>query len=311
MNCCTLKIEMDKMRKRSGQTRDLFSELEEARSEIKILKEIVESMEKEEDKIYSKLQVENEELKQKISNLLRCDDCGINFNEKTLMKKHNEIIHLPQKSFNFKCNVCDMNFDTKENLKAHTKNEHRSKRYMEDILRKENQILAQVSAQKIKLHKSLFKLKQKEEMQRLNCSCRGFCRIVHAKYRWIPSQSNILHEMLNSTNPQTSRPGIKFNCDECDRDFNSEEILKTHLKSKHESDSRFNCHDCDQRFDRDEDLQCHSKKDHVENSDDTYECKCQLCEKTFPNEDSLLNHMEEHHEKSVLEKTFFNPSASL
>ena len=118
-------------------------------------------MEKEEKKIYSKLQVENEELKQKVSDLLRCDDCWINFNEKTLLKSS----HLPKKSFNFKCYVSDMNFDTKGHLKAHTTNEHKK-----DILRKQNCIVAQVSAQKIKLHESLYKLKQKEEWQKLNCS---------------------------------------------------------------------------------------------------------------------------------------------
>ena len=61
---------MDKIRKRNGQNHDLISELEEAKSEIKILKDIVNYMEKDEEKIYIKLQKENEKLKLRIQNLL-------------------------------------------------------------------------------------------------------------------------------------------------------------------------------------------------------------------------------------------------
>ena len=123
---------------------------------------------------------------------------------------------------------------------------------------------------------------------------------------------------MKSTNQPSSGPGTKFKCDE------------------HESDQVFQCHDCERRFDRDEDLQCHRKTDHLMNIDETYKChicvlefigaeifklhhdtfhttnldiQCQQCEKTFRNKDSLLNHMEEHQESGVLEKTFFNPSA--
>ena len=38
---------------------------------------------------------------------------------------------------------------------------------------------------------------------------------------------------------------------------------------------------------------------------------CQQCETIFPNKEELSNHMGECHEGSVMEKTFFNPSASL
>ena len=55
------------MRKRNGQIKDIHSEMEEAESKIKILKDIVVSLENDEDKIYSMLQVETDKLQLKIN----------------------------------------------------------------------------------------------------------------------------------------------------------------------------------------------------------------------------------------------------
>ena len=310
---------------------------EDTKSEINNLKDMINNIEKDADVDINDLKTENLNLQLQIKDLLKCGDCDLSFDDKTLLKKHILSSHLQKKTVDFKCNECDLNLDTRGNLKAHIAKEHTVKRCIQDILRKEESILVQISEQKIKLYDSLYILKQKEERQKLYCSCRGrFCRIAHSKYRWIPSQSDILLIKLKSTNQQSSEPGTNLKYYEHEEESNIEDIFKRHSNSKHESDQVFQCHDCERRFDRDEDLQCHRKTDHLLNIDETYKChicesefigaeifklhhdtfhptnldiQCQQCEKTFRNKDSLLNHMEEHQESGVLENTFFNPSA--
>ena len=51
-------------------------------------------------------------------------------------------------------------------------------------------------------------------------------------------------------------------------------------------------------------LENHTRRAHGSKS------RCQPCDKTFLDEEDLMSHMKEHHEKSRLENTFFNPYAS-
>ena len=55
-----------------------------------------------------------------------------------------------------------------------------------------------------------------------------------------------------------------------------------------------------------EDLKKHNETCHAAKLD----FWCKLCEKAFLTGDDLMDHIEEYHEKNVLEKTFFNPSAA-
>ena len=61
---------MDHKRNRIGQDKSLNREPEEAESEIKILKDTVDFMEKDEEKICHKLEEENKKLKLYIQSLL-------------------------------------------------------------------------------------------------------------------------------------------------------------------------------------------------------------------------------------------------
>ena len=59
-------------RKGTGHQKRSMSELED---EIKILNDIIDSDRKEAEELFNKLQVENDNLKTKIRNLLKCDEC--------------------------------------------------------------------------------------------------------------------------------------------------------------------------------------------------------------------------------------------
>ena len=71
-------------------------------------------------------------------------------------------------------------------------------------------------------------------------------------------------------------------------------------------DQKYECKMCDTEFVGKETFKVHNNTCHTINLD----FQCQQCQKTWPNGDNLNNHIEECPEKSALEKTFFNPSAS-
>ena len=84
--------------------------------------------------------------------------------------------------------------------------------------------------------------------------------------------------------------------------------LQSHIETVHVENinQMYECKICDKEFVQEEILKLHNETCHTTNVD----FQCQHCDETFPTNDNLLNHMEEHHERGLLEKTFFNPSAS-
>ena len=120
---------------------------------------------------------------------------------------------------------------------------------MERILNKENEIKAQLLEQKAILYESLYILKEKEEMKKHKCFCRGlFCRIMNSRYRWSPSQSDTLLNKIKTLNSQTiNKLKIQFECCECKVEFGDEGVLKNHKLSNHEPDY-FECNECDDKF---------------------------------------------------------------
>ena len=209
---------------------------------------------------------------------MKCDKCGEGFKEKDILQHHNGSKHLIEEASPFKCNECEYEIIAKDDLKTHISTEHTRKINMLEILKKERQIQEQVSQQKINLYESLYKLKQKEERKKFTCSCRGqHCRINHFKYRWTASKSDDLVNRLKTT---TSSDYNVINCNKCDQRFVKEEDLKLHITTNHKA-------------------KLHRSK-----------FACQPCEQSFLNEDNLMSHIDDHHERSPLEATFFNPSAS-
>ena len=63
------------------------------------------------------------------------------------------------------------------------------------------------------------------------------------------------------------------------------------------------CHQCDEKLQDEYSLSQHIKTKHW------VQIMCQLCDETFKSEENLMNHIDMDHPKSVLERTFLNPSA--
>ena len=86
--------------------------------------------------------------------------------------------------------------------------------------------------------------------------------------------------------------------------MNNSETLKRHNETDHKKSNSFICQECDLNFPQNKALENHTRRAHGS------KFGCQPCDQTFLDEEKLISHMNEHHEKNLLENTFFNPSAS-
>ena len=100
-------------------------------------------------------------------------------------------------------------------------NKGHRKGYIEQILKKEKRLKAQVLKQKIYSYDSLYQLKHKEGRQRQKCFCKGGnCSISHSRYRWTVSRSDTLLKKLKLMDSNESNESKrKFKCDKCEIEF--------------------------------------------------------------------------------------------
>ena len=116
-------------------------------------------MEKDEEKIYYKLQAENEKLNLQIQNLLKCDKCSECFNDKYQIKVHILSNHLVKV---VNCNICGNKFDTKDDLKVHVTKRHSNENRKLELKEKQHQLLLSITKSKHKLFQDLLTLNDKE-----------------------------------------------------------------------------------------------------------------------------------------------------
>ena len=217
----SLKDRVKSLEKEIAQSRTAGKntpDLQDIESQNKHLKEVIKSKEIYEDKHFIELKDSNKNLKLQVENLLQCNDCENIFRDKAQIYNHIKSEHSVRNVLDFKCDNCDNEFAGQSYLRDHLGKEHPMTRVKEikckgsdrklqlmsemekqkrkghinssreDILKKENEILKKITTQKINIVNSIHKLKQKEEKQKENCSCRGFCRILHSRFRWKTSK---------------------------------------------------------------------------------------------------------------------------
>ena len=340
---------MEQMRKRSGQIEDINSEMEEAKSEIKILKDIIDFMEKDEEKIYHKLEEENKKLKLQIQNLLKCDECDEQLNDKASLKMHNFANHSGKI---FKCNICGESFSVKGDLARHITEHHRKVR-KDKLLEKMNELDIQINIQKKDIFNAILQLKKKEIKENGACYSKGrFCPINHSRFRWTVAKSDSFLYKLNSQNKMFSchKCGIKFEdnidvvshmktvhpqmfkCKQCQKRFREEVNMKNHMENEHEV--KILCQECNKTFKSNQTLRSHIETVHSNDSlkeDESNESsilksfesvseeeilnheadyECNICDGEFIDAETLEHHNDTHHKTRQHEITFFNPSAS-
>ena len=173
-------------------------------------------------------------LEAKVCEILTCDMCEETLGSNVELQRHIKAYHKQnvRESKTIKCKVCGKPFKTKGDLERHTIQKHLSIKIKEDLLMKEIKLATDIFQQKERIHKDIFKLRQKYLLSRGQCFCKGKCYINHFKYRWTNgiSASNLEHLY-------TKISERKFNCNVCD--FSSSDLndLQKHKVNVHKGKS--------------------------------------------------------------------------
>jgi hypothetical protein len=210
---------------------------------------------KEQEAALELLRIENEKLKQKSNDLI--DELLVKKKEVLDLEENNEKTKLKNSSSSlkdelqqiemFECETCSLNFETHLELRKHIKTLHSEKLNLRIVsLSKLNTMEVKLSEQKIKLTSSLLELKNKEVKERLNCRCKGYCRIYHEKHNFVKFKSDELIERLKifseinliGKSPKDTFLGAFkkcYTCNKCEETFPKQGDLKRHKKTKHNS----------------------------------------------------------------------------
>ena len=239
--------------------------------------------------------MKNEGLESLIKSLLACDQCGETFDDKNAMKHHLLTNHSQD---NFKCDLCEKDLETLDNLKEHITFEHRINTRKENLWRRLDDLMTKTTKQKVKLHESIYKLKQRELQVRSTCFCKGLCLINHQKFRWISPKSDNFFKQTNLNN-HTKVFKNKFQCSKCEKIFQEEESLKKHVSLYCDTSVKDQCSQCGNSFDDAMDFECHMKIVHISVSDQTkFAYLCKICDGEFDGEKDLEYHNKIHHQQN-------------
>ena len=332
----TLRKELDELKS--------VGHIETLKAENMVLKEKIKSQKEEDEIVSNSLKAENKNLEIKMKNLLKCDDCDIQFDRKSSLKDHILSNHVAKE---LSCNECVKNFKVKQPLLDHVIKEQSSKSKRFDLQKRLHDLTNRITDQRINLHKDLFKLKQKDLMEKGKCNCQGkFCKINHSRFRWTMSKADGFFSRLILISPEylnNNASGSNFHqCDKCEIICKNMEGMKTHNEINHSqndfSDAQesilgsfsYECEMCEEILDDTDNLQKHIETEHTQHfkcklcdhefskdislgnhieSEHVTTHKCQQCEMTFMREKNLEIHIKTDHADNLLESTFFNPSA--
>ena len=291
----TLRKELDEVK--SG------GHIESLKSENKALKEKLESWEKEDERISNCLKTENNNLQLKITDLLKCNECDVKFDEKSsmmehILSNHSRVIfkcgqcdkHFPDRGLlkrhatanhvaeNLSCSKCEKNFEMKQTLFEHVIREHSSK-LKNNLQKRLNELTKKITDQRIKLHEDLFTLKHKDMKKKGNCNCKGkFCKINHSRFRWTMSKADDFFSKLILILPEYQNSEATASLpDQCDKGGKMCENIEG-MKTLNEKD--------------------HAPNDVSETQESilgSFSYDCELCEQVMDDTNDLQNHIETQH----------------
>ena len=133
------------------------NDLIRANTEIKELKEVMESMGEDSNKIFNELRDKNKNLQMQLISILKCDDCGTTCESKEQMMMH---MTSHQGVKEFVCSECGKIFNTISELDTHA-NEQQTKRLSKaKFFNREIELRRKISEQRYKLNKDLIKLRK-------------------------------------------------------------------------------------------------------------------------------------------------------
>ena len=245
------------------------------------------------------LTIETKRLEEVINSLRKCDQCDKQFDEKDSLKRH---IHMKHNGKEFKCNNCEKHFKTNHSMQQHINSKHVLISNEIEVLRKEASLILNISEQRKKLHKTLYRMKQKEITMGSKCLCKGYCKINHSKHRYIQSKADKIFNKFASiiiTDTEKSQSDIEHKCHKCDARFHYKSELRRHVDMNHKANKNYFCTECEESFENEEDLQCHVGIVHLTESNLTKSTlQCKNCDSEFDSAESLQFHIKTYHKSS-------------
>ena len=152
------------------------------------------------------------------------------------MKSHVKSVHGGKEN---KCKPCGISFTDAKDLKRHVTVVHERKRKMQRLLNKQNEMILNINHQKTLLYKDILKLKEKENIDKFQCKCRGFCRINHSRYSWVKSHSGVI---LSRIEKQLEDDII---CNQWNKEVTDERAFENHIHNIHNGNARSQGEQCD------------------------------------------------------------------
>jgi uncharacterized C2H2 Zn-finger protein len=220
----------------------------------------------------------------------KCDSCEKTFGSRTQLYRHADSVHNMER---IECSSCDLTFSQMDNYETHWVNKHQKtprlckncglkfktcKSYLKHILRED------CSASKCESCEKTFSRKKDLERHRQEvCSEKVFVvKCDDCGTTFIRSSDKVRH-IKNRQQPDGS---ARFNCEVCDKTACNMKLLKAHIKIEHGNKKL-----------------CvvepkvlgvvDAKKVRVEQCN-IHAYECELCEKKFGKEDTLLKHKATH-----------------
>lgn len=195
-------------------------------------------------------------------NVQPCPQCEEQFNAFNLIRhlkeQHGEV-------HQYRCNLCDdVGFDDRDGYENHIHDKHEGFRVKCHICHR------------------MLKTKLKTHIEYIHSTeTTASCKICRKNYS---SKYKLMRHMKSHTDPRD--PGLSFRCERCDETFESLSKLNYH-KAKHQT-KVFQCDKCSKMFYRNGSLIQHQKVH------ESQEFVCQECLKSFNNAAALRRHAESH-----------------
>ena len=205
----------------------------------------------------------------------------------------------------FNCKTCEKTFVDMQSMDGHIQ-KCTKKRYSDhEVVNRERNLFKQ----RIESKKSIFKLRDKEMIERAKCNCRQGCRIFHFKHNWYKTKSNdFLTTLENLSNGSEeifetgTRPKL-YSCDKCKEIFKSVRDLKIHNKSNHtDTENEVNHKSVLNGFQTEkectnlvveENLVGENVSSSVTDKRDVQNL-CKICLLSFKTENHLIEHLQKH-----------------
>lgn len=231
------------------------------------------------DKVYNQKNHLTRHIKEKHQDII-CEFCDRMFSSFQLLDKHCKIDHFGEENL-LKCEICHMKFTLKKYLRAHKKRVHAEKKFKCKF--KGCKKLFSLPAY-MNIHYKQDHLKIKSMIFR-KCDICGFKSLQKKGF-----ENHMIGKHLGG-----------FQCEFCDRSFDSHDLFKKHFFKDHSMGELVECEVCHKKFHDRQSLDKHKSLHHKEKK---IKCDFENCEKMFRFLSEMRAHYKEIHFKLKRERRF-------